>query len=308
MSAFLAALMPVIILVGVGWGLAWRAVIPTEGWRAIERLAYLLLFPALIIRALARAPFETAPWGLALVLIGAQCCLGALGLTARRWPGMTRPAVGTIIQSNVRWNAFIALSLGSALFGEEGIALVTIAAAAMIPTANVLSVVALTAHAERGGGPGRNGIDAIVRNPLVLACVIGGALAAFDLGIPELVDRPLELLAEATLAVGLLCAGAGTDLGALRRAGGRTLTWSLIRLLGLPGLTIGGAVLSGLSGTPLAIAVITASVPTATNSYVLARQLGGDAPLAANLIAVQTLLAAVTMPAIWVACRAAGLF
>lgn len=308
MSAFLAALMPVIILVGVGWGLAWRAVIPTEGWRAIERLAYLLLFPALIIRALARAPFETAPWGLALVLIGAQCCLGVLGLTARRWPGMTRPAVGTIIQSNVRWNAFIALSLGSALFGEEGIALVTIAAAAMIPTANVLSVVALTAHAERGGGPGRNGIDAIVRNPLVLACAIGGALAAFDLGIPELVDRPLELLAEATLAVGLLCAGAGTDLGALRRAGGRTLTWSLIRLLGLPGLTIGGAVLSGLSGTPLAIAVIAASVPTATNSYVLARQLGGDAPLAANLIAVQTLLAAVTMPAIWVACRAAGLF
>ena len=106
MSAFLAALLPVIIVVMAGRFLAWREIIPPEGWRAIERLAYVLLFPALIIRALARAPFETAPWKLALTLIIAQLVLGGIGLLAKRFI-VSRPSVGVIIQSNVRWNTFL---------------------------------------------------------------------------------------------------------------------------------------------------------------------------------------------------------
>ncbi len=308
MNAFLAALVPVILIVVLGRFLGWRKVLPDDGWRAIERLAYLVLFPALIIRALARAPFETAPWKLALVLIGAQCLLGLVGLLARSWPGITRPAVGSIIQSNVRWNTFVALSIGSAMFGEEGLALVSIAAAAMIPTANILSVTALTAHAEDEALPKRNPVLELARNPLIIACIIGGALAALNITIPPLIDLTIELLGQGTIALGLLCAGAGMDIAALGRSGIKTLTWSLVRLIGLPALAIGGALLIGLTGTPLAIAVICVSVPTATSSYILARQLGGDAPLAANLIAMQTVLSMLTMPAIWFACLAAGLF
>ncbi|MEM5517263.1 AEC family transporter [Henriciella sp. AS95] len=308
MSAFLAALVPVMLLVALGRFLGWRNVLSDDGWRAVERLAYVLLLPALIIRALARAPFETAPWRLALILIGAQCLLGLVGLLARAWPGMTRPAVGSIIQSNVRWNTFVALSIGSALFGEEGLALVSIAAAAMIPTANILSVTALTAHAERETGARRNPVAELIRNPLIIACAIGGALAALNLTIPPMIDDTLALLGQGTIALGLLAAGAGMDVSALGRAGVRTVTWSLVRLLGMPALTIAGALALGLTGTPFAVAVISASTSTATSSYILARQLGGDAPLAANLIAMQTVLSIVTMPAIWFACLSAGLF
>ena len=49
----------------------------------------------------------------------------------------------------------------------------------------------------------------------------------------------------------------------------------------------------------LTIAVICAATPTATSSYILARELGGDAPLAANLIAVQTVLAMLTLPLLY---------
>ena len=110
------------------------------------------------------------------------------------------------------------------------------------------------------------------------------------------------------IALGLLAAGAGMDIAALGRSGVRTLTWSLVRLLVFPAVTIGLALAVGLTGTPLALAVISASVPTATSAYILARQLGGDAPLAANLIAMQTVLSIITMPVIWFACLRAGLF
>ena len=307
MSSFLAALLPVIIIVIIGRFLAWRRTIPAEGWRAIERLAYVLLFPALIILSLATAPFETAPWKLALALIAAQLVLGLTGVIARRLGTISGPAAGTIIQSNVRWNTFVALSIGSALFGPEGLALVTIAAAAMIPTANILSVWGLTAHAENPTGQKQNVLLKLLQNPLVIACMIGGAIAASGLTLPTTASDVMRLLGQGTIALGLLSAGAGVDIAALRRAGVRTVFWSFVRLLGLPLVALGMALALGLTGTPLAIVVICASVPTATNSYILARELGGDAPLAANLVAVQTLLSALTMPALWFACLSLGL-
>lgn len=299
MNAFLIALAPVILIVALGQLISARRWIQPEAFRAMDRMSFLILLPALIVRALANAEFETAPWRMVVALIAAQCVLGAFGLLARTWPGIERPAVGTIIQSNVRWNTIIALSLGAILFGDEGVALIGLAAAVMIPTANVISVYALTAHAERPPGTRPRPLLAMTRNPLVIACIIGIGLAAFHIPLPGPLDETLRILANAAIAVGLLSAGAGVDLKALTRAGLRTLTWSLVRLFGLPALTLGIGLMIGLSGLPLAIALICAATPTAPNSYVLARELGGDTTLAANLIAVQTVLASLTLPLTW---------
>ncbi len=94
MSGFLYALLPVIAIATLGHVLSVRKWIPTESWRAIERLSYVVLFPALIVRTLANAPFETAPWRLAGALILAQFALAGVGLLARFLPGMPRPAIG----------------------------------------------------------------------------------------------------------------------------------------------------------------------------------------------------------------------
>jgi malonate transporter and related proteins len=299
MTSFIFALLPVILIVAIGRLIAAKNWITPEGWRAIERISYILLFPALIIRSLGNAPFDTAPWKLAAALIIAQLVLAAIGFGARLWPGMERPAVGSIIQSNVRWNTFVALSLGSILFGDEGLALVTIAAAAMIPTANVLSVYGLILNAEHAPGTKPRPFRALMTNPLIIACVIGGIVAATHFQSPKVLDDTLRILGQGTIALGLLSAGAGVDLAALRRAGVRTFTWALVRLLGLPAAALAAGLAIGLSGTPLAVMLICASVPTATNGYILARQLGGDGPLSANLIAVETVLAMITLPLIW---------
>ena len=299
MSAFLIALLPVILIVALGQLLSTRRWIAPEAFRSIDRLSFLILLPALIVRALANAEFDTAPWQMVVTLIAAQCLMGVIGLAAYGWPGISRPAIGTIIQSNVRWNTIIALSLGAALFGDEGVALVGLAAAVMIPAANVLSVYALTAHADRPPGTKPRPFLAMTRNPLVIACLIGITLAALHIQIPVALDETLKILANAAIATGLLSAGAGVDLTALTRAGLRTFTWSLIRLIGMPALVLAIGLLIGLSGLPLAIALLCAATSTAPNSYVLARELGGDTTLAANLIAVQTVLAAITLPLTW---------
>jgi malonate transporter and related proteins len=64
----------------------------------------------------------------------------------------------------------------------------------------------------------------------------------------------------------------------------------------MPMVALGLAVWFGLSGDSLVIVAICAAVPTSTSAYVLARQMGGDAPLLAQIITLQTILAAITMP------------
>jgi malonate transporter len=44
--------------------------------------------------------------------------------------------------------------------------------------------------------------------------------------------------------------------------------------------------------------VLFTAAPISASSYVLARQLGGDAPLMAGLITITTICAAITMPAV----------
>ncbi|HKK23539.1 MAG TPA: AEC family transporter [Pseudohaliea sp.] len=292
--AFVLALLPVIIIVSIGHYLAYRKSPPPEGWRAIERLCYLLLFPCLIIQVLASAPFDGSPWRIAVALIAAQLVMAALGHAARFWPGLARPAVGCIIQSNVRWNTFVALSLAGTLFGTEGLALTAIAAAAMIPTANTLSILGFSQYGD--SSVKRHPLLELLRNPLVIACLIGGLINVSDLALPAVADRVIDTLASAALALGLLAAGAGLDLDALKHTGARTLAWSLLRLLLMPMLAIAIAKGLGVDGIGLAVIAIAAATPTATNGYILARQLGGDAPFMANLIAAQTVLAIVTMP------------
>jgi malonate transporter len=54
----------------------------------------------------------------------------------------------------------------------------------------------------------------------------------------------------------------------------------------------------GVSGTPAAVAIICSAVPTGSGAYVLARQMGGDAPLVANILTAQVVCAAATIPLI----------
>jgi predicted permease len=64
----------------------------------------------------------------------------------------------------------------------------------------------------------------------------------------------------------------------------------------MPVLMLLGCLLFGVDGMPRTVAMLAGAVPTAASSFVLARQMGGDAPLMANLITLQVIGAVVTLP------------
>lgn len=294
MLAVLMSLAPIAAILVLGKASASAKLLSAEGWIGLERITYFVLFPALIVSKLAVADFSDVDWRMPTVLIGAQVTLGVLSIVLGLVFGQGRDRLGVFVQSAVRWNTFIALALAQELMGPQGLALVAVAAAAMIPTANILSVVALM---QFSGTPVNFGklLKNLAVNPLVFACVIGLALNVTRLPIPSTLNQVLDLLAQATIALGLLTTGAAIQVKGRSAPLATVGAWSILRLLGLPLLAGLFALGLGVTGPVLMAMLIATSVPTAVNGTILARQLGADAPLAANLIAAQTVLAIVTI-------------
>jgi predicted permease len=136
----------------------------------------------------------------------------------------------------------------------------------------------------------------VFRNPLIWACAIGLFINVAHIPLPRIWHEVADALGSSSLAIGLLVTGAGLQLKGLLRPSMAAAIGVLFKLALMPALAIALALWFGLSGTNLAIVAACSAVPTSPSAYVMARQLGGDAPLLAQIITLQTILAAITMP------------
>jgi malonate transporter len=270
-----------------------------EFWPAAERINYLVLFPALLVSSLVDAPL-TDP---AILRLGGAAVVTICGAALALWllrRVRPQPAArfGPSLQGVVRFNTYLGLAVTASLGVTGGLERAAVYLAVGVPLVNVLSIMALS-EGSILRAPGLL-LRTMGRNPLILACLVGIALALSGIGLPYGTDRLLSLLAQASLPLGLLCVGAALRPEALRRDGLALVAISALRLLVMPTLAFAVAQVFGLSGTEAAVLIIFSAIPTAPSAYVLTRQLGGDATLMAGLVTAQTVAAVVTIPLVLV--------
>lgn len=296
----LTSLIAVFLVIATGWVLKARGFVSPAHWLGVERLTYLVLFPAVVIHTLAVADLGRLPvlaMGLSLVLailIVAGMLLAFRPLLLRA--GIDGPAFTSIFQGSIRWNSFIALALAAGLQGRDGTTLMAIAVAAMIPLLNVLCVLVLARYANGRPMTAAATARSIVLNPFIWSSAVGLLLNQLQWMLPTAITTYLDVMGRAALGVGLLAVGAGLDLRSLTRPRLAHFIAIGVKLVVMPLLAWTIARHLGLSGPALTMTVVAASVPTATAAYFLARDLGGDAPLMAEITTLQTLLALVTLP------------
>src|SRR6201996_938027 len=300
MAIVLAALLPVFLLIVFGTVLK-KTLMPLETqWQGLERLTYYVLFPALLIQTLVKADLSKVP----VAGVGGALLLSALLVSAiclALWPLLARsavdgPAFTSIFQGATRWQTYVALSVAGNLYGGTGLALASVAMVAIIPLVNVLSVAVLAHYAStEKQSPGAI-VLTVARNPLIWACVIGLSINVLHVPLPKIWHEVADALGRASLAIGLLVTGAGLQLKGFLRPSLAALLGVGLKLVLMPILAIGLALWFGLTGANLVIVAACSAVPTSPSSYVLARQMGGAAPLLAQIITLQTIFAAITMP------------
>jgi len=291
------AVLPVFLMIFLGTLIARRAPFDPSFWQAVEKLTYVLLFPALLVSTLANAELdfgEVLP--MVVAIDAAILAMAPLALLIKRLTGMTGPQFGAFLQGAVRMNTYIGLAVSFAIYGQVGLEKAAIAVVAIMPLVNVLSVLALVRYGDRGDAAKPRVLRELARNPLILGCILGIALNLTGLGAPPVLGPLLEILGRAALALGLLAVGAALDLQAAKQGGFLLGLSSLCKLIAMPAMTALGCWIMGVEGAALGVALLFNGLPTATSAYILARQLGGDHRLMAAMITGQTALSMITIP------------
>lgn len=296
-AELLIALAPIALLIVMGAWLKRSRFLEDGFWAQAERLGYYVLLPALFLHGLATAKLDNVPvQGMIMALVLSTVMVAVLMVCARRIVKGNDAAFTSVFQGGVRFNNYVGVSVVAGLFGAQGIALAAVANAAIVPTVNILCVLVFA----RYGTGGRMSVGKVAKqlalNPLVLACFGGILLQALGLGLPAGIEPVIKALGQASLPLGLLCVGAALELGSVRSWVRPVAYSSVVKFMLMPLTTLCACHVFGLDGKAAIAALLFQALPTASSSYIMARQLGGDAPLMAGIIASQTLLAAVALP------------
>ena len=297
----LTLLLPDLALIAFGL-LLFRSGIWSRGfWQELEKMIYFVLFPALLFNTILRTELGAAgAVPVVSVALGTIAVGITLGFLARPLLAPMPMQFASGVQCAFRFNSYIMLALSQRLAGEPGLALAAIVMGIAVPILNVAAVWPMARNSKTGLA------RELARNPLILATVAGLAGNLAGLSLPEPVSATIGRLGSASLALGLLTAGAGLRLErsqastpAARASAIRLAVWfTSVKLVAMPATAL---LLSSLLGVPpLAqqIAVLYASMPTAPAAYILASRMGGDGPYVAMLVTVSMLAALVTLP-VW---------
>lgn len=291
------ALGPLFLLILTGVVLRRLRFPDPQFWHGAERFIYFLLFPAMLISTLATADFGQVAFSGMISLLAGLLILLAAGLwLLRNRLGLDLPSFSSVFQGSLRFNTYVGLAGAAALYGEAGITAAAVAIAIMVPLVNILCVLMFVGC----GGSGQSGLwgamRALLKNPLLLGCIIGIALNASGIGLPGWSRDTLALAGQAALPLGLIAVGVALQLEALPGTGAAFWQACVIKFGLLPLLALTAGWLLGLEEVELGVVVLFTALPTATSSYILARQMGGNAPLMAAVITGQTLLAMAVLP------------
>jgi malonate transporter and related proteins len=292
---FAQLLFPDFSLILVGYLVCRWTPLGRTVWEQAEVLVYYFLFPVLLFHSIARSPLDLHE---AAGFISAGLLLGVAGI-ALAWllpsvPGLAsrfdRRAHAGAAQVAFRFNSFIVLALVERLAGARGSLLIAVLIGVCVPLFNVAAVWPMAKHGQMGVA------RALARNPLIVATVAGLAVNLAGLHIPDWAAPTLARIGGASIALGLLAAGAGMQPGKMAQTPALTVSVLSIKHLLMPLAAWGLAHAFQLDGTQTLVLLAFAATPTASSTYVLAVRMGYDGPYVAGLITLSTLLGVASLP------------
>lgn len=203
---------------------------------------------------------------------------------------------GVVIQGGFRANtAIIGLAYMANTYGNSGVALAAIYVASMTMLYNIQAVITLTPKGSTSGlQAAKLMFKTLTKNPLIISIVLGMICYFLAVPIPQVVEKAGHYFANMTLPLALLCTGGSLDIRSLRDD--KVAAWisTTYKLVLAPLMITVAAMIYGFRDMELGLIFLMSASPSAAASYVMARAMGGNAALAANIIAMTTVFSLVT--------------
>lgn len=312
MLAVLSITAPIFVLIGLGFFSARIGLVNREQARGMGAFVIHFALPALVFKALAeRSLDEVLNWPYLGAYALASLSLFGFGLLlAWRWRGQSLSQSAILAMGmSVPNSGFIGYPIAVMVIGPTA----GLAMALGMLVENLLMVPLALALAEAGQQQGRaltvlrETARRLLRNPLIIAIVLGLAMSLSGLSLPLVPARVVELLAAASAPVALFVIGAtlyGMKIGGMAADLAQTAIGKLILhpLLMLAALTL----VPGVDPLLMVAGLLFASAPMMSVFPILGQRFGLEQRCAAALVGC-TVLAFFSVSAVLALLRWQGL-
>jgi len=301
------ALAPVVLLIALGFVVGRLGWIRTSAVKDLSNLVFLVLTPALLFRTMSKVHVQQLDFRpVAAYFIGVIVIFIATLLVCR----FSRRSAVLALAATFGNTVMIGTPLVSLAWGEPALVtlftLYTIHSTLLLTSATlVLELAVVREQARTSDAAPRHPAATVLmalRNsllhPVPLPIIAALLFAQTGVVLPDVVDRPLQLLAGAFAPLSLMLVGltlSATAFGAHWRG---ALALSVVKNLAHPALVVLAGWLLGLSGLPLAVMVVVASLPIGANVFLFSQRYGVAEELITASVGLSTLLSVASVAAV----------
>jgi len=299
----LTTLVPIFIIITVGFLARKKGFMPNEFLGPANRLIYYLAIPAMIFHSIATSSF-TSYFNFSVIAVTLS---SIMIICAATWAAslilcIEARQVGTFIQSSFHGNlGYIGLAVSYYYLGDKGFVSASIIAGFTIILQNILAVfVLIYTDKDKSRIPlhtVRHKLRPflkVMKNPIIISAVAGIIFSWTGIQLPVIMGRSLDILSGMALPTSLLIIGASLSFDLVKFKIKSVMISSIIKLLILPCTGFILYRLFHITPQEYAPGLILLASPTATLTYVMAKEMNGDADFSVAAISASTLLSGVT--------------
>jgi len=296
----LSALLPVVLLIAIGFMAARAGWIRAESTKDLSNLVFMVLMPALLFRTMSTVHVEQLDFKpVAMYFVAAAVLFTAL----LAWLGVTRKSAVLALGATFGNTVMIGVPLVSLAYGQDGLVmlftLISVHALVLLTLATLIFEWALAreraANAEVSGTSAWRSVWLAVRggiiHPVPLPIMAGLLFAQTGWVLSPLLERPLQLLGNAFGPIALLLVGISLCSARVGRHFKAALGLSLLKNLAFPLLVAALSWAMGLRGIAFKVMVVAATVPMGTNVFMFSQRYEVAQEMVTAAMAVSAVLA-----------------
>lgn len=300
MSAIALNVAPIFLLILIGYMLSRSGFLKSSVGNGMGEFVFKVAVPMLMFRTLADADFHGAsPFRLWAAYFGGVAITWAIAhLVARHAFGRDQQ-IGVIAGVSAAFanNVFIGLPLVGRAVGENGLVALSILLAIHLPVMMVAGTILMENATHRMAGGERQGLLAILKqvgrnlltNPLVVGLAAGILFNLTGLPLTPVVKTVVDQIAGIAGPAALVSLGMSLTNYSISGNFGIAAVMSGLKLFLLPASIWVICQVLGLSHAWTMALVLTSSVPTGVNAWLIANRFGAGQSLAASTISLSTL-------------------
>jgi len=293
-----STIVPVFVIILLGLYAKHRGFFTPEFLDQANRLVYYIAIPAMIFNSIAKASLKTEVHvSVILITCFVLVVIAATAFGLARVLNMSGSSRGSFIHSSFHGNlGYIGFAVAFYYLGNKGFVKAAIISGFVMILQNLMAVLVLQFHSEKNEG-GINLTDTLkktIANPVIVSALAGILVSFFSIPIPEIVDRSLDILKGLALPMALLIIGASLSFQNLKPRLINAGIATFIKLMLTPAIGLLLFKLFSIHPDDYLPGMIVLASPTATLTYIMAKEIGGDPDFAVAAISICTLISSVT--------------